>query len=107
MKEGLLLVAAVLALTACPLQKTECHRVVKDLERELATLPSTCTKDSDCTCYVGGVSGVTKCGGASDLATAVRVGKLTEEYGSSHCLPVDNCAASLCTARCVSGRCSM
>jgi hypothetical protein len=83
----------------------ECQRIVQALKTELAKLPSACTADKDCTCYSGGVSGVTGCGGVSDVAAARRIATLTREFTKSRCDNRVNCAAQLCRAACVDGRC--
>jgi hypothetical protein len=91
---------------AVPDAMDACARIVVDLHRELATLPARCTRDQDCACYVGGVSGVTNCGGVSDLAISGRVAVLTQAFQQARCTPSMACAARLCTATCRAGVCA-
>ncbi len=88
-----------------PSANPKCARVVQALKAELAKLPSSCTTDKDCTCYSGGVSNVTGCGGVSDMAAARRIGTLTREFVDSRCEGRVNCAATRCLAACVDGYC--
>ena len=107
MKRVVVLVVTLLVLLACSAcAKPECRRAVRELEREVAKLPSRCTEDADCTCYNGGVRDVTNCGGVSERATASRMNALTDELRKARCSPSVACAASVCSARCVSGVCS-
>jgi len=77
---------------------------VQALEAELAKLASSCAADKDCTCYPGGVGGVARCGGVSDVAAAGRIEALTRRFADSRCDNRVNCAAQLCLAACVDGR---
>ncbi len=63
-----------------------------------------CTADADCTCFNGGVSTKTPCGGVTDKATAVKLETLTTDYESGHCNGL-SCAAYTCIAACNAGRC--
>ena len=104
---ALLVVPLLLALAGCPARlRSECRRTVAGLEREVAKLPSHCTRDSECVCYVGGVAGVTDCGGVSDVATADRIASLNRELRADRCEPSVACAARLCTAHCAAGVCA-
>ncbi|MCA9594273.1 MAG: hypothetical protein KC776_13210 [Myxococcales bacterium] len=88
--------------TATP---SACSELEDKLRAELAKLPSPCSADADCTCYVGGVSGVTGCGGISNLSAAKRIGELTQQHHDQKCGGQVSCAARLCQPACVNGSC--
>ena len=84
----------------------DCDAVVTRVRAELATLPSACTSDADCTCYPGGIEGVTGCGGVSDLPTAERIGALTQEFDRLRCDGSVSCAPRQCLVACIDARCA-
>jgi hypothetical protein len=97
---------------AAPAADARCDPLHQELVAALATLPSPCATDADCTCYNGGVEGFTGCGGVSDRATSDRIYRVVEGYRAleregvscPHGLSV-NCAPRMCNAACVDGRC--
>jgi hypothetical protein len=84
----------------------DCDAVVSRVRDVLATLPSACSSDADCTCYPGGIEGVTGCGGVSDLPTAERIGALTQQHDRLRCDGSVSCAPRQCLVACLDGRCA-
>ena len=83
----------------------DCDDVVSRVREVLGALPSSCAADGDCTCYPGGIDGVTDCGGVSDLPTAARIGVFTQDFSRLRCDGSVSCAPRQCLAACVAGRC--
>lgn len=82
-----------------------CADIVSRMQAVKARLPSACQQDSDCQCYVGGIAGVTGCGGASDADTAAQIARIQAEFRAARCDYGVNCSPRLCDVRCVNQRC--
>lgn len=82
-----------------------CADIVSRLRAVKSRLPSACQQDGDCQCYVGGVSDVTGCGGASDAATAAEIARIQAEFRAARCDYGVNCSPRVCDVRCVNQRC--
>lgn len=63
-----------------------------------------CATDADCSCFNGGVSQKTPCGGVTDKATEAKLEPLITAYQNGHCNAL-MCAASMCMPSCSAGRC--
>jgi len=88
-----------------PVWTGACAQIVAQMRTALAALPAACTTDAQCTCYVGGVEDVTRCGDVSDLGTARKIDALQERFDKAQCDYQVSCKPRECRAACVQGHC--
>jgi hypothetical protein len=81
-----------------------CEVKVDELNAAVAAGGS-CTTDTGCTCFNGGVSPKYGCGGVTDKATATKIEAIAREFAAGSCKSGINCAAWSCQPICTAGKC--
>ena len=104
-----LVFALSLAVLGCNKQPAapSCDDRVKAFDEALASpAAGTCSADSDCKCFRGGVSEKHACGGLTDTKTNDKLAGIAADYDGSGCKSGIDCAAWVCTPSCQGGKCT-
>jgi hypothetical protein len=84
-----------------------CGDRVDAFEQALASSGAgTCTTDTDCRCFPGGVSQKHGCGGVTDTKTTEKLTSVANDYLAAGCTSGIDCAAWMCTPSCQGGKCT-
>lgn len=101
--------AVLLLVLGCNKQPAapSCDDRVKAFDQALASpAAGTCSADSDCKCFRGGVSEKHSCGGVTDTKTNDKLTSIAADYDGASCKSGIACAAWVCTPACRNGKCS-